>query len=240
LRARLLAARAEPNSNTAFLARAQLPQGLLGIFSHLNKPLDARRATMSKTPDWIQYGVPTLDRPFGLQLWPIFSKAYESTMGYKPEDFRFVPGETPLSTFKACATFLISYYIVIFGGREIMRNREPFQLNFLFKVHNFGLTAASFVLLVLFAEELIPTVWRHGLFYAICDHKGGWTDRLVILYYVSFNCPAGAAESSADSLVAQLPQQVPRVCGYLLSVPEEEAIEYARPHNRSLRVLTYL
>jgi fatty acid elongase 3 len=140
---------------------------------------------MSK-PDWIQYGAPTLDRPFGLQLWPLFEKAYESAVGYKPQDFRFVPGETHISTLKTCATILLSYYIIIFGGRELMRDRPAFKLNFLFKVHNFYLTAISFILLVLFAEQLIPTVARHGVFFAICDHSGGWTDKLVVLYYLNY------------------------------------------------------
>jgi len=66
-----------------------------------------------------------------------------------------------------------------------MRNRAPMQLNFLFKVHNFYLTAISGILLGLFLEQIIPTVARHGIFYAICDHQGGWTDKMVILYYVS-------------------------------------------------------
>lgn len=135
-------------------------------------------------PDWIQIGAPTLDRPFGLQLWPIFEKAYESALGYKPQDFRFVPGETPISTLGSCSIILVSYYIIIFGGRELMRDRPPMQLSFLFKVHNFYLTAISAILLGLFAEQIIPTVARHGIFYAICDHQGGWTDKMVILYYV--------------------------------------------------------
>lgn len=135
-------------------------------------------------PDWLQAGAPTLDRPFGVALWPIFEKAFESIAGYKPQDFRFVQGETPLSTFKTCVVTLMAYYVVIFGGRELMRNREPFKLSFLFKVHNFYLTAISGALLLLFAEQLIPTVVRKGLFFAICDHQGGWTDKLVILYYV--------------------------------------------------------
>jgi fatty acid elongase 3 len=137
-----------------------------------------------ETPKWIEFGVPTLDRPFGLAVWPIFEKVYETAMGYKPQDFRFVPGETPVSTLKACATILVTYYIIIFGGRELMRNRPAFQLSFLFKLHNFYLTAISGILLVLFAEQLIPIVSRHGIFFAICDHEGGWTDKLVILYYV--------------------------------------------------------
>ena len=138
---------------------------------------------MSKL-EWIQYGAPSLDRPFGLALWPIFQKGFESVKGYKPQDFRFVPGETPISTLKATAAILVSYYFIIFGGRELMRNRPAYQLNFLFKVHNFYLTAISFCLLALFAEQLIPVVTRHGVFFAICDRQGGWTDKLVILYYV--------------------------------------------------------
>jgi fatty acid elongase 3 len=134
----------------------------------------------------INFGIPTLDRPFGLELWPIFEAVFEPIVGYKPQDFRFVPGETPLSTFKVCAVTLLTYYVIIFGGRELMRGREPFKLNFLFKVHNFYLTAISGILLALFAEQLIPTVARKGLFFAICDHKGGWTDKLVILYYLNY------------------------------------------------------
>jgi len=48
-----------------------------------------------------------------------------NVMGYSPTDFKFVPGETPMSTFTATATMLISYYIVVFGGRELMKKREP-------------------------------------------------------------------------------------------------------------------
>ena len=79
---------------------------------------------------------------------------------------------------------LITYYVTVFAGREFMKNREPFRLNGLFMVHNLVLTAISGVLLTLFAEQLVPTVARNGIFYAICDHRGGWTTPLVTLYYV--------------------------------------------------------
>jgi fatty acid elongase 3 len=137
-----------------------------------------------ETPKWIQYGVPTLDRPFGLALWPIFNKGFEKVVGYPADDFEFVPGKTPISDLKTCAIILLSYYFVIFGGRELMRDRPAFKLSFLFKVHNFYLTAISGALLALFAEQLIPTLARKGLFFAICDHEGGWTQKLVVLYYV--------------------------------------------------------
>jgi len=131
-----------------------------------------------------QFSFPSIDRPFGLHLWPIFEYVFESIKGYKPQDFRFVAGETPLSTFPTTACVLISYYIIIFGGRELMRERPALQLNGLFKVHNLYLTIISGVLLALFAEQLIPTLYRHGVFYTICNKKGGWTDELVTLYYV--------------------------------------------------------
>jgi fatty acid elongase 3 len=128
--------------------------------------------------------LPTLDRPFGVYLWPYFSKGFELFTGYPAEDFRFVPGKTPMSTLKETGIFIVIYYAIIFGGRELMRNREPFKLRTLFLIHNFYLTAISGLLLVLFLEQLIPTVVRGGIFNAICNAEGGWTQPLVVLYYV--------------------------------------------------------
>lgn len=128
--------------------------------------------------------LPTLDRPFIVELWPQFDKLYSHAMGYPANKFVFVPGATPLSTFTATATVLITYYVTVFAGREFMKNREPFKLNGLFMIHNLMLTVISGVLLALFTEQLVPTIARNGVFYAICDHRGGWTAPLVTLYYV--------------------------------------------------------
>ncbi|KAJ5461950.1 Elongation of fatty acids protein 2 [Penicillium daleae] len=130
--------------------------------------------------------IPTLDRPFGVHLWPIFDKAYEQVMGYPASEFNFVAGSTPMSTFKETATMLVTYYIIIFGGREVMKNFPAFKLNTLFMIHNFLLTAISAILLALFVEQLLPTIVRHGVFYSICDHRGGWTQPLIILYYLNY------------------------------------------------------
>ena len=51
-------------------------------------------------------------------------------------------------------------------------------------MHNLYLTVVSGSLLALFTERLVPTLWRKGIFFAICDAQGGWTNELVILYYV--------------------------------------------------------
>lgn len=105
-------------------------------------------------------------------------------MGYAPTDFRFVHGKTPMSTFRETASLIVAYYAIILGGREFMRHRKPQRLNALFMIHNLYLTLISAVLLALFVEQLLPTVARHGLFFAICNHEGGWTKPLVTLYYV--------------------------------------------------------
>ncbi|KAK4542294.1 hypothetical protein LTR36_006947 [Oleoguttula mirabilis] len=137
-------------------------------------------------PAWLEVGLPTLDRPFGLKLWPIFSEAFHMVRGVKPEQWQFTPGQTPISTISQTAVALASYYIIIFGGRELMKGREAVKLNGLFKIHNFYLTAISGILLALFLEQLIPTVTRHGVFYSICDYDGGWTKQLVVLYYLNY------------------------------------------------------
>lgn len=147
--------------------------------------LEALAASVTMSSNALKtFPLPTLDRPFGVALWPIFDKLYSSIQGYSPQNFRFVQGVTPMSTLTETAGMLIAYYIIIFGGREFMRNRPAYKLNGLFMIHNLYLTIISAGLLVLFIEQLLPTVWRHGLFYAICNHKGGWTNPLVILYYV--------------------------------------------------------
>lgn len=147
-------------------------------------------ATASPVALFEQIPIPTLERPFGIHLWPIFSKAFEKVVGYPAEDFRFQAGVTPMSTIKETSIFIVIYYAVIFGGRELMRDREAFKLRTLFLIHNFYLTVISGILLALFTEQLLATVVRKGIFYAICDHDGGWTQPLVVLYYVRHHSEA--------------------------------------------------
>ena len=132
----------------------------------------------------LTFSSPSIDRPFGIHLWPIFDKAYSSVVDHHAEDFRFIQGKTPFSTLSAAVAIIVTYYAVILGGREFMRNRKPMKLTGLFMIHNLYLTVISAVLLALFVEQLLPTVARKGLFFAICNHEGGWTKPLVTLYYV--------------------------------------------------------
>ena len=126
--------------------------------------------------------------------WAVFDKIWTAATGYPAEDFQFVPELTAMSTLTETALVIASYYVVIIGGRELMRNRPAFKLNSLFLIHNFYLTAVSGFLLVLFLEQLVPTLWNRGLYYGICG-AGGWTKPLETLYYVCPPCTLTLTEA---------------------------------------------
>lgn len=86
----------------------------------------------------------------------------------------YIPGQTPISTDKAVGTALVSYLAIIFGLRELMKTRQPLKLNVLFQLHNAFLTVGSGLLLACMTEEVIPILWKTGLFNAICADES-WT-----------------------------------------------------------------
>ena len=124
-----------------------------------------------------------------LSPWAALDQAWTSLTGYHADEFKFVAGKTPMSTLWETAAMIIIYLVVVFGGREFMRNRKPLKLNTLFMIHNLFLTIASGALLVLFVEQLAPSLWRDGFYENICG-ADGWTKPLATLYYVS--CAARA------------------------------------------------
>jgi hypothetical protein len=121
---------------------------------------------------------------FSLSPWVNFNRLWISVKGYPADEFDFIPGTTPFSTMCETLGMIALYLAVILGGRELMKNRKPVKLNGLFMAHNFILTMVSGALLVLFAEQLLPTLWSHGVYENICGGSG-WTPPLVVLYYVS-------------------------------------------------------
>ncbi|KAG4024936.1 hypothetical protein MFRU_077g00030 [Monilinia fructicola] len=117
--------------------------------------------------------------------WEAFDRVWTSAVGYPAEEFKFIPGETPMATLREAVSMVVLYYAVIFGGQAWMKNRPAYKLNGLFMAHNFMLTVLSGTLLVLFAQQLIPSIWKHGLFDNICG-ASGWTKPLVTLYYLNY------------------------------------------------------
>lgn len=137
------------------------------------------------------FGLPTVDRPFGIYLWPIFDEFWLTVTGKRASDFKFIPGETFLSTYQEVIACIIAYYVIIFSGREFMRSRPALKLNFWFQLHNIGLTILSAVLWALLFEQIFPIIVRHGVFYSICS-PGAWTQPLVFIYYVPDPIPTSS------------------------------------------------
>lgn len=132
------------------------------------------------------YQFPDVSPPVvSLDLWSTFDQAWTAMMGYPTKDFKFTQGVTPMSTFKETAAFIAAYYLVIFGGRELMRNRPAFKFNTLFMIHNFYLTAISGGLLLLFVQQLAPVLWKNGLYDGVCG-ASGWSQNLLVLYYLNY------------------------------------------------------
>uniref|UniRef100_A0A060T138 Elongation of fatty acids protein n=1 Tax=Blastobotrys adeninivorans TaxID=409370 RepID=A0A060T138_BLAAD len=125
---------------------------------------------------------PTLDRPFGVYLYGLFDAL---TNGWATR-FQFAQDSgIPFSSRWEVAAAIVTYYVVIFGGREVLKSAPVIRLNFLFQVHNLILTLLSLGLLLLLVEQLIPIIVRHGVLYAICD-AGSWTQPIVTVYYLNY------------------------------------------------------
>jgi len=97
----------------------------------------------------------------------------------------YVVGQTPISTNKEVGTALVSYLAIIFGLQELMKTRQPLKLNGLFQLHNVVLTLGSGLLLACMAEEVIPLLWRTGVFGAACS-PASWTPRLEFYYVINY------------------------------------------------------
>ncbi|KAF9270220.1 GNS1/SUR4 membrane protein [Marasmius fiardii PR-910] len=102
-----------------------------------------------------------------------------------PHLYSYIHGKTPLSTTPTVVTALASYLIIIFGIQALMKSRPPQKLNTLFQAHNVILSSGSLLLLVLMLEEILPIVWKHGVFHSIC-HEDAWTSRMEFYYMINY------------------------------------------------------
>ena len=81
----------------------------------------------------------------------------------------YIQGKTPLSTWPAVISMVVTYLSIVLGTRAVMKDRAPLKLTTLFRGHNLLLSAFSFVFMVLLGEEVVST-WRkvgtYGIFCA--------------------------------------------------------------------------
>lgn len=66
-----------------------------------------------------------------------------------------------------------------------MKSRQKLELGWIAFGHNLFLAVSSFGLLVLIATEIIPILWHHGLFFAICN-SAIFNGRLEFLFYINY------------------------------------------------------
>ncbi|KAJ7630936.1 GNS1/SUR4 membrane protein [Roridomyces roridus] len=100
--------------------------------------------------------------------------------------YSFVEGQTPLSTAPVVFGTLAGYLALIFGIQAAMKNQQPQKLNTLFQAHNVFLSAGSLLLLVLMLEEIVPIIWKNGIFSAMCDNES-WTPRMEFYYMINYS-----------------------------------------------------
>lgn len=120
-------------------------------------------------------------------LWNLFDKylIYLTQGTFSPKAFNFKVGVVPLSNLSTVLLIICLYYTLVFGGQYVLKGTKPLKLNTLFQLHNFVLTAASLVLLILLLEQIIPIIYQNGLFYAICN-VGALTQPIMTIYYINY------------------------------------------------------
>ncbi|TPX31017.1 very-long-chain 3-oxoacyl-CoA synthase [Synchytrium microbalum] len=121
-------------------------------------------------------GVGPLNDLFDVVLYQLFKTT--------PDQFSFTG--MPLSQRTTCWAICASYLAIVLSGSFLMRYVEkPVTFKWIFFWHNAVLSTASAYLLGLFMENLIPIIYNHGLFFAICD-AGAYTNRMELLYYINY------------------------------------------------------
>ncbi|KAF9229285.1 GNS1/SUR4 membrane protein [Gyrodon lividus] len=98
---------------------------------------------------------------------------------------QYIPGVTPLSTWPVVSAALASYLVIVFGIREVMKDRPPQKLNTLFRIHNAFLSLGSALLLALMVEE-VASIWiKSGTYDTMCNETS-WTPRLEFYYMINY------------------------------------------------------
>ncbi len=97
----------------------------------------------------------------------------------------YVAGQTPISSPVAVAAALVTYLAVVFGLQLLVRDHAPRKLHNISQAHNVLLSGGSALLLALILEEVLPILWKRGLYEALCGEET-WTRRLEFYYMINY------------------------------------------------------
>ncbi|GJE86124.1 elongation of very long chain fatty acids protein [Phanerochaete sordida] len=97
----------------------------------------------------------------------------------------YVNGKTPLSTIQEVGPALVAYLVIIFGTQWFMKDKSPYKLQIPFQIHNVFLSSGSLLLMCLILEEVVPMVWKNGLYWGMCNDNM-WTNRLEFYYMINY------------------------------------------------------
>lgn len=160
------------------------PQFLAEVQARIPQYLNVLNAN---TPDFVHFETPSISRPFGVYLWPIFNQVITTLTSGKfvPDEFEWVEGKTILSTNKDVAIAIALYYFIITFGQLLFKKLPALKLNALFQLHNLFLTVVSGTLMVLLFEQIFPVVYEHGILYGVCAPEQ-WHQKVVTIYFLNY------------------------------------------------------
>jgi len=121
-----------------------------------------------------------------MAAYEVFSTIWSTLFGYKPTEWGWKEGTTPLSTTPVVLGICIGYLITIFSIQYYMKNRPPFSMKTLVILHNYFLSGLSLVLLILIWETVLPKLFKNGPIYSVCSEEMFSDRKLELLYYLNY------------------------------------------------------
>ncbi|KAF8841335.1 GNS1/SUR4 membrane protein [Paxillus ammoniavirescens] len=107
------------------------------------------------------------------------------TNAIPPHLASYIPGESPFSTWPVVASMTVTYLAVVFGTREIMKDRAPLELTTPFRAHNLILSAGSLLLMALIGEEVFLNWTKVGTYGSLCVPEA-YTNSLELYMMVNY------------------------------------------------------